>query len=359
MKKISTPAKSLLAVLLLGILMLPSQAETLTIGVVGAEPFVSSAEEPDGISIRIWKRLAVLGNIDYQFIRFESVQQLLKSVAEGNVDVAVGPISITSQRADIVSFTQPYFRADLGILSRVSDTSFWAALSPFLSKDFVYGILFLLIILTLVGSLIWFVEKKANPEQFPEGLSGVGNGMWFAIVTMTTVGYGDRSPVTPTGRVLSGIWMLIATISFSTLTAGIAATLALTNFEGAAANSPEQLRGRRVVAVMGSTGSIYAQKMGARLVNKRTLSEAIETLRRGEAVALVFDHPALEYYLLKNPEKELVLAESHFAKQDYGFALNLENDLTHELNVSLLKLAESGELREIEHQWLSNIEANS
>ena len=358
MKNLPSLTRWFLSIVALWLLTIPCRAETLTVGVVGTEPFVNTAEEPDGISIRIWKRLATLQELEYQLIRFESVDQLLKAVAEGNVDVAVGPISITSERADIVSFTQPYFRADLGILSRVSDTSFWAALSPFLSKDFLYGIAFLLVILTLVGGLVWLVEKKENPEQFPEGLDGIGNGMWFAIVTMTTVGYGDRSPVTPVGRVLSAIWMLIATISFSTLTAGIAATLALTNFEGAAANSPEQLRGRRVVAVMGSTGSVYAQKMGARLVNKRTLSEAIAALHKGDAVAFVFDHPALEYHLLKNPENELVLAESHFAKQDYGFALNLENDLTHRLNVSLLQLAESGELQEIEHNWLANIEVS-
>ena len=74
--------------------------------------------------------------------------------------------------------------------------------------------------LTVVGGLIWLAERKANPDEFPGGVAGLGNGMWFAIVTMTTVGYGDRSPKTTVGRLLSAVWMLFATISFSTLRQG-------------------------------------------------------------------------------------------------------------------------------------------
>ena len=69
---------------------------------------------------------------------------------------------------------------------------------------------------------LWFLERGSNNSQVPrEPLPGIGDRMWFALVTMTTVGYGDRAPVTASGRVVSGLWMLIALVTTSSLTAGL------------------------------------------------------------------------------------------------------------------------------------------
>jgi voltage-gated potassium channel len=52
---------------------------------------------------------------------------------------------------------------------------------------------------------------------------GYGSGVWWAIVTLTTVGYGDIAPVTPEGRVTAGILMLTGIGLISTLAAAVAA----------------------------------------------------------------------------------------------------------------------------------------
>ena len=69
-------------------------------------------------------------------------------------------------------------------------------------------------------------EYRRNPEQFPQQyIRGVRHGMWFALVTLTTVGYGDKAPVTKTGKVITSLWMLMTLVAASPLTAGIATVM--------------------------------------------------------------------------------------------------------------------------------------
>ena len=46
--------------------------------------------------------------------------------------------------------------------------------------------------------------------------------MWFALVTLTTAGYGDKAPITRTGQSITGAWMVIFLIAVSSLTASLA-----------------------------------------------------------------------------------------------------------------------------------------
>ncbi|MEJ2902424.1 ion transporter [Pedobacter panaciterrae] len=73
-------------------------------------------------------------------------------------------------------------------------------------KDSIRKIsIFLLTVLTLtiiLGSIMYLVEKREN------GFSNIPESIYWAIVTITTVGYGDISPVTPMGKFVASIVML-------------------------------------------------------------------------------------------------------------------------------------------------------
>ena len=54
------------------------------------------------------------------------------------------------------------------------------------------------------STLLYFVESTAQPEAF----GSIPRAMWWAVETLTTVGYGDVVPVTPLGRFLAAVTAL-------------------------------------------------------------------------------------------------------------------------------------------------------
>ncbi|OHB64413.1 MAG: hypothetical protein A2Y76_05495 [Planctomycetes bacterium RBG_13_60_9] len=59
----------------------------------------------------------------------------------------------------------------------------------------------LLILLVVAASLMYYAEKDAQPKTF----SSIPATMWWASVTLTTVGYGDMYPVTPIGKAFGAL----------------------------------------------------------------------------------------------------------------------------------------------------------
>lgn len=210
----------------------PAERGVLRVVAAGGVPFV--LEDPGGgvgLSVEVWRAVADRSRLDYELSRAASVEEALGLVLARRADVAVGPISITAARASRMHFTQPYLHAGLAILSRPTLRPS-QLLAPFLSTSFVAGVGLLFVLLAVVGALIWLAERRGDASDFPRApRAGIADGAWFALVTMTTVGYGDRVPRTGVGRAITALWMLIAVVSLSSLTAGIASSLTLAGLE--------------------------------------------------------------------------------------------------------------------------------
>ncbi|MCL4139026.1 UNVERIFIED_CONTAM: hypothetical protein GTU68_010525 [Idotea baltica] len=87
-------------------------------------------------------------------------------------------------------------------------------------------------------------------EQPGSGLNNFGDALWWAIVTCTTVGYGDHFPVTTGGRLVAAVLMLVGIAGLSVLTASIAALFVKEDDEPSIAELREQLD--RIEALLGS-----------------------------------------------------------------------------------------------------------
>lgn len=79
----------------------------------------------------------------------------------------------------------------------------------------------------------WFVAGLAvtEAERHVDGsnIQGVGDGWWWAITTMATVGYGDTYPVSAQGRIVGAALMIMGVALLGTITASIASNFNLTD----------------------------------------------------------------------------------------------------------------------------------
>jgi voltage-gated potassium channel len=85
-----------------------------------------------------------------------------------------------------------------------------------------------LIMIYLSGVGVYFLENERQPEQF----SSILDGVWWSIVTLTTVGYGDTYPITAGGRVFTFIILIIGLAIVSIPTGLIASALTQARNEG-------------------------------------------------------------------------------------------------------------------------------
>jgi voltage-gated potassium channel len=75
------------------------------------------------------------------------------------------------------------------------------------------------IVLIIAAAMMYMVERTAQPEAF----ASIPHAMWWALVTLTTVGYGDITPITGAGRVVGGVVTVLGLLMYA-LPAGIIAS---------------------------------------------------------------------------------------------------------------------------------------
>ena len=56
-------------------------------------------------------------------------------------------------------------------------------------------------LIIVVSSFMYFAEHDAQPDKFPD----IPSSMWWSVVTLTTVGYGDIYPITTLGKIFAAI----------------------------------------------------------------------------------------------------------------------------------------------------------
>ena len=310
-----------------------------------------------GFSIDLFKAIADRAGLTYEFREVPTVEAQLDEVRTGKADLAVAGISITNERESVVDFSYPIYKSGLQIL--VPDTTTQSTASKFMGVLFSRGLLqlvgALIAVIVIVAHVVWLVERRRDPE-FPKGyFRGIWEGCWWAAVTMATVGYGDKPPRSALGRVLAIFWMFAAIVIVANLTASISSTLTVKELQGSI-NGPDDLYGKRVATVQGTTSANYLSSVEIGAVEVDSIDDAYPLLEDGEVDAIVYDSPVLRNYASSTGRGRARVVGTIFQPADYGIAMQIGSPYRKLLNQSLLQVIEDGTYDHIRERWFGTDE---
>ncbi len=330
----------------------------LTVATKRFEPLVSyKNNEYVGFSIDLWDAIAQKMNQEYSLYGVDSIEALLKEVERNNADIAIAGITITAQREKELDFSHPYYESGLQILvsntNALSHTVGGRILSVFFLPQLYYGIIIFILILLIAAHIIWLVERKHNPEFPSKYIQGIWESFWWAAVTVTTVGYGDKTPKKIAGKLFGLFWMCAGYFIFAYFTATVTTSFTLAEMQ-AVINGPQDLPGKQVATVAGTTAVEYLNKQNIEAIQYDTKEEAYLALVDNEVDAVVYDAPALQYYANHQGRNKVKVVGTPFKLQNYGIALPINSPYRKPINSALLNLIEDGTYNQIKEKWFGN-----
>ena len=329
--------------------------DTLVVATRQVPPFAILGEQGvwRGIGIELWEGIASELEIAYRLEEVEGVEASLEAVAGGRADAAVAAYTMTAEREEVLDFTHPFYTSGLSIAVRAEGRGILGTLlSGLFSRTLLTVIVTLALVLLAAGTLVWLFERRRNPQQFGGSpVAGLGSGFWWAAVTMTTVGYGDKAPLTPAGRFVGLIWMFASIIIISGFTAAIATALTVQSL-GSAVAGPEDLPGRLVGTVGGSTSETYLVDRRIAVERYATVPEGLAALEAGDVDAVVYDAPLLRYYVNESYRRTLQVLPRTFERQDYAIVLQSGSVLREPVNQVLLEIVAGAEFDRLLERYL-------
>jgi len=301
-------------------------AEVIRVGIKHEPPFVITKSDGTltGLSIDLWKSIANQRKVTYEFTEYNDHLGLIRALDFQEIDICINPMHVNEIRLKILDVTQPFYVSFIGVATtHVKKNRVGAFLKNFFSYRFLSIVFFLIIVIFIFGTTLWIAERKENRDQFRPGMAGLFDGLWWSAVTMTTVGYGDKTPKTRLGRIIAIIWMLTAIVTISGFTGAIASSLTVQSL-GRTIEDLEDLRHSEMIGSVMSSNSEAFLKQNNILpdILYKDVQQSLNALSARDIEVLVHDKSVLDYYIsrlqLKN---KVVLLPVNFNQQYQSFFL--------------------------------------
>ncbi len=307
---------------------------SLVVGVIQAPP--AMMKTPDGrwagIGVEIWENVARRMEVEFEYREFAALGPLVESLQKKTIDLIPSmPVELRFESA--IDFSQSYFKSGLAIAVPAGGDDFrWVRFAAALfSKDILGAIGFLLLLAAIAGAIVWLFERGRNREMFDGSLRGLGSGVWWSVVTMSTVGYGDKAPQTTGGRLVAVVWMLFSIVFIANFTANITTSLTMQGLRGNVRGFSD-LRHTRVGTIPQSEAMHFLSKDGIAAIPFEELPQGLQALAEGRIDAFVLNELLLKYQVKNEFQAKVRVLPGVFDEYFVGIALQEKSPLRKPIN---------------------------
>jgi polar amino acid transport system substrate-binding protein len=181
-----------------------------------------------GLGISLWEKIAGRLGLSFEYVEVPFAE-IPGKLASGECDLTPN-LPLSGDRSDLIRYTEPYLLSH-GVLLTRRECVMREMLN--LTKQLINRQMLLIIALMLAGMLLFSLillvveRRRLNGHFSGSGLKNFGSALWFSASTMTTVGYGDTSPLSPLSRVVTFLWMLFGVLVIAIFTGSVSSSLTM------------------------------------------------------------------------------------------------------------------------------------
>ena len=317
------------------------EATRLRVGALVAPPFMMKTESGrwEGLSIELWEELAHALALEYEWREYGTLGEFRKALERGEIDAVPG-LAITEEHEVIVDFSHPYYRSGSAIAVALAGAGHgWLAVARRLISWDVLGAIGLLVLLWITtGVIFWLCERRRNRALSVDGpVKGIEHGIWWAAVTMTTVGYGDIAPKTTGGRIVATIWMLSSIVLIAGFTATITTSLTVRALHGKV-RGLQDLPGVRVGSLAESESLAFLARRGIGAQPYESASEGLQAIVDDELDAFVYNKAVLAHEVRQEFPARVQVLPGVFDPYYVGVAMRPGSALRESMDRALLRI---------------------
>ena len=328
----------------------PVDKKILQVGVLMIPPFAlyDSENTINGIAVDIFKEIARRNQWSYKLIPVNtSVDKSIDELTTGKYDILIGPVSVTKDRIQKVSFSKPFFLGETKVAINRQSVSPLKAVLDLLEAIPLGLVLNIFLLLLVVAHIIWLSERRKNKEMPTHYIHGIIFSSWLFVTHFFKGGLLYR-PKSVVARFILMFWLIIALSVFlvatSTYTAYITAKVVDSRDS---IESSRELKGQRIAYVEGQNYSGFPAHVGAVGIKTRDLKEALMMVQDKEVFAAIGGQLILESELKEIYAPDVVISSVRLKFDAFTFAFPLKSPYLRPTNITLVEMQDSEEVSSI------------
>ncbi|HRG63158.1 MAG TPA: transporter substrate-binding domain-containing protein [Burkholderiales bacterium] len=315
-----------------------SVPKLIHVGVIMDMPFAQNIDgHYSGIAVDIWERIAKINHWQFVYTPLSSnhMESIIDTLANSNnLDVVIGPISVSATRLEKVDFSRPFYLSSIGVISKRNELGILDIAHMLLSKNLLHIIIILILSFAAYLTLLWLFERNKAREgvaannQYPS----LTQRIWLHLFQKKV----DYMPITTQGRIIGIFWVIIAAAIFTAINANFTSALTIARYKSSQTTSTlAGLQAAKVAGVKGQFNIEVAEKNGIMVTKVKDIEEAIRLLDAGKVNGIVSDTPVAVEYLRQHNLPQLILSPVILENDELAFAVKSNSPLRHAIDLGI------------------------